>query len=50
MFKLRDFFWKRSIPPIANCVSFAFKWETAHGRTYSPIKAQISSPDTMTAH
>ena len=40
MFKLRDFSWKMSIPPISNCVAFAFKWETTYGRTQSPIKAQ----------
>jgi hypothetical protein len=36
MFKLRDFSWKRSILPSANCVAFAFKWETTCGRTQSP--------------
>ena len=40
MFKLRDFSWKKSIPASANCVAFAFKWETTCGRAQSPIKAQ----------
>jgi hypothetical protein len=40
MFTLRDFSWRSKFPPIANRVAFAFKWETTHGRTQSPIKAQ----------
>ena len=40
MFKLRDSPGRSKFPPIANCVAFAFKWETTHGRTQSPIRGE----------